>query len=657
MGEPIAVLLTCHDRREKTLTCLRSLHDELDGRFAFEVFLTDDGSTDRTAQAVVAEFPKVHVVAADGSLFWCRGMERAWRAALEAGSFDAYLWVNDDVEFFPGALTGLLERVEDRLGQAGEPAIVVGSLVDPDTGRLTYGGSVLTSGWHPGRMRKVEPDDHDFVPIDTLNGNVVLVPQAVVDRIGILDPVFSHATGDNDYGFRATAAGVPVLLAPGTVGTCRRNPPAAPSLRALLGRKGLPIRDWFVYTRRHGGRLRWPVAFMAPYLRGSIQVAFRFLRGAEKVSPEDRPLHVAHLLGPLHRSGAEVMLVNASELFHSSGIEGTIVSLHSVDDSSNADALERAGYEVVHLGGTSRRALRAYWHLLRDGRPDCVHVHAEQRSVITTTLPRLLRIPVVRTVHNSFGFDGFLRARKTVERAWSRSLGVRFVTVSPSVEANERTRFRNRSIYIDNWFDDRVFAAPTVSERERSRAHLQVESDTPVVAVVGNCSHVKNHTLVFEALAASPATRRPVVVHVGRDDQSHSERELVDRLGVSEWVRFLGVSDDVVGILHGSDAYAMPSLYEGMSVAAIEAATTGLPLLVADSPGLRDLSLLLPETVLLPLDQKAWAEALAGVELLPAHDARRARQVKEARVRFSRSKGAAAYAALYRGRRPVGTDA
>ncbi|MDZ7677396.1 MAG: glycosyltransferase family 2 protein [Acidimicrobiales bacterium] len=269
MSQRMAVLLTCHNRREKTLACLRSLHDDLDGRFAFEVFLTDDGSTDGTSEAVVAEFPEVHVISADGSLFWCRGMELAWKQAL-TGSFDAYLWVNDDVEFLPGALARLLERVEERLGEGREPAIVVGSVVDPDTGQLTYGGSILTSGWHPGRMSKVEPDDHDFVPVDTFNGNVVLVPHAAVERIGILDPVFSHATGDNDYGLRAAAAGVPVLLGPGAVGVCSRNPPATPSLRTLFGRKGLPIRDWYVYTRRHGGRHRWPVAFISPYIRALV---------------------------------------------------------------------------------------------------------------------------------------------------------------------------------------------------------------------------------------------------------------------------------------------------------------------------------------------------------------------------------------------------
>lgn len=261
----LAVLMTCHNRREKTLACLGSIFEAFDVAVDFEVFLTDDGSSDGTADAVLASYPSVHVIEGDGSLFWCRGMHRAWLDALD-GEFDAYLWVNDDVVFRPTALREFIENARQHMRGAEDDAIVVGSVTDPATGELTYGGSVQVSTWHPGRTEKVEPTD-DFQVIDTFNGNVVLVPHFVVERVGIIDPAFSHATGDNDYGLRAKAAGIPVLLAPGTAGMCARNPALPPSPRRMFSRKGgLPWRDWLRYTRRHGD-WRWPVAFLLPYIR------------------------------------------------------------------------------------------------------------------------------------------------------------------------------------------------------------------------------------------------------------------------------------------------------------------------------------------------------------------------------------------------------
>ena len=92
----ISVLLTCHNRKEKTLICLRKLFEQDVRNVEFDVFLVDDGCTDGTAEAVREEFPKIHIIQGDGSLFWNRGMCLAWEEARKNGAHDAVLWLNDD---------------------------------------------------------------------------------------------------------------------------------------------------------------------------------------------------------------------------------------------------------------------------------------------------------------------------------------------------------------------------------------------------------------------------------------------------------------------------------------------------------------------------------------------------------------------------------
>ncbi len=58
----IAVILTVHNRREKTVSCLRHLFaaaEAAEGSVSLTVFLTDDGCTDGTAEAVRQEFPQL----------------------------------------------------------------------------------------------------------------------------------------------------------------------------------------------------------------------------------------------------------------------------------------------------------------------------------------------------------------------------------------------------------------------------------------------------------------------------------------------------------------------------------------------------------------------------------------------------------------------
>jgi GT2 family glycosyltransferase len=113
------------------------------------------------------------------------------------------------------------------------------------------------------------------VPVDTMNGNVVLVGRAVRDAVGaVRGDLFPHAFGDIDYGFTARDAGFEVMQAPGVVGECSRNPPPAsrrlPTLsarwKALVSTKELPPSMWRRACLRHGGALA-PLYFVLPYLR------------------------------------------------------------------------------------------------------------------------------------------------------------------------------------------------------------------------------------------------------------------------------------------------------------------------------------------------------------------------------------------------------
>ena len=70
----IAVLITCFNRRETTLRCLRALYEqELPAGAMLRVVLTDDGSSDGTGDAVRTEFPGVVVLQGDGNQYWVGG--------------------------------------------------------------------------------------------------------------------------------------------------------------------------------------------------------------------------------------------------------------------------------------------------------------------------------------------------------------------------------------------------------------------------------------------------------------------------------------------------------------------------------------------------------------------------------------------------------
>lgn len=267
----VTALLACHNRVELTLRALRAVKNS-QNVFNLSVVLFDDGSTDGTSEAVRTEFPDTILLHGDGSAFWNGGMYSAWRHALKLKP-DAYLWLNDDVELDSDALVRLSSAWQETVALTGNLANVLVGATRNAQGEITYGGMRKRLSPFALRFERL-PEVMSVEPIDTLNGNIVLVTASAVERVGILDPNFYHGYGDIDYGLRANRAGVPVLLLPRSLGVCEANRPADLSGLSLAQRwwhilkspRGLQPTSWWRMVRRHSGLLA-PLHFITPYRR------------------------------------------------------------------------------------------------------------------------------------------------------------------------------------------------------------------------------------------------------------------------------------------------------------------------------------------------------------------------------------------------------
>lgn len=208
----IAVLLTCFNRKEKTLKGLASLFEQklIKGLF-IEVFLVDDGSTDGTAEAVFEKFPQVNIIQGTGNLFWNRGMHKAWEEAVKVKDYDYYFWLNDDTNICNNAVTKMI-----RLSiNVNDNSIIVGAVhSEEEKTKDSYGGY---------KNGKLLTPDGTPQECDEFNGNCVLIPQRVFKALGNLDLYFKHSFGDIEYGRRARKNKIKIYLTEEYVGTCNRN--------------------------------------------------------------------------------------------------------------------------------------------------------------------------------------------------------------------------------------------------------------------------------------------------------------------------------------------------------------------------------------------------------------------------------------------------
>lgn len=269
--QQIAVLMTCHNRREKTLSSLENLFQQqgLNSEYAINVYLVDDGSSDGTGAAVDAAFPFVKVIKGDGTLFWNRGMHTAWKEAC-VQKHDFYLWLNDDTDLYPDAILQMIDASKQKNDQSIISGCIESSTV---SGERIYAGVKIKGSEHI-----LNYPNGTINECDMINGNCVIVPHSVYEKVGNLDWRFTHALGDHDYSLRAKKMGVLSYTTAQFVATCAPNE-SQPKWRLnsvpLIERiKNLysPLSyshpyEFFRYEKSHFGLLTASKHFLSIHLR------------------------------------------------------------------------------------------------------------------------------------------------------------------------------------------------------------------------------------------------------------------------------------------------------------------------------------------------------------------------------------------------------
>jgi glycosyltransferase involved in cell wall biosynthesis len=278
-----------------------------------------------------------------------------------------------------------------------------------------------------------------------------------------------------------------------------------------------------------------------------------------------------------------------------------------------------------------------------------IHSHEFYMSVVGALVSSLTAIPQVVTVHGR-GYYAERRRRRLMYR-WVASRAA-MVAVSEDVR-----RFFCRATgtplqrlrVVHNGIDLDRFGAP-----RRDPALLEsagIPGDAWVVGAVGNLYPVKGHVhLIRAAPALVRASRRVHVVVIGRGGLERELRAEAGRLGVDSHVHLLGFRDDVHRWLGVMDAFAMPSLSEGLPVALLEAMAAGVPGVVTAVGGMPEV-ILDGQTgwVVPPADPEALAGRLLGLLESPAAAAAMGERARRLVAdRFALGGMVAAYRSVYR---------
>ncbi len=358
-------------------------------------------------------------------------------------------------------------------------------------------------------------------------------------------------------------------------------------------------------------------------------------------------LVIAQMLESDGPGGAEMVVLRLAEALRAQGHEVVPVG-PAAGCGWLADQFRSRGFEpeqFVLRRPLDWRCARDMAAMLRRRRVDVVHSHEFTMAVYGAASAAWLRRPHITTMHGN----------QVMTRRWRRRVSLRaafrFSDAAVAVSMDTK-RFLDAELGLGAEALRVVHngVPPSVGDRLRVRRELCLAPDELLVLATGSLVPRKGHAVLIRALAAQPAGGLPWRLAIAGDGgERHALEGLCRELGVGDRVHLLGHRDDVGDLLAAADIFAMPSLWEGLPLALLEAKRAGKAIVASATSGIPEA--IVPEVDGLLTQPGNVEELAAALQRLVADPALRQRLAAKAtsrgRAEFSIDTMSAAYERLY----------
>ena len=319
-----------------------------------------------------------------------------------------------------------------------------------------------------------------------------------------------------------------------------------------------------------------------------------------KSIPNDKQFSILLIGTQMAIAGAQRGLFDQARWFHSHGCKTNVAFFYDKEGLyeewsgavdfpvHNLEAYQpQAG--LLQQAGTLMKGLWRLWNLLRRERFDVVETFTHDSNLLGLPLAWLAAIPVRIATHRG-KIEGFPGWRQKLH-----NLLVNMGFASILIAVSEQTR---QLAMEEGVRPDRITVIPNgvtpldtlAVNKMEARKQLGLDQGDIFLLSVGRLTFQKGHEYLIEAV--SNVIRRFPTVKVGICGEGPRRPQLESQileLGLSSHVKLLGTRDDISPLLVSADMFILPSRWEGLSRALMEAMAAGLPVVATCVDGIKSL--------------------------------------------------------------------
>lgn len=349
------------------------------------------------------------------------------------------------------------------------------------------------------------------------------------------------------------------------------------------------------------------------------------------------PFKLLYLITDLSLGGAQKVLTYIIEHLDQNWFRPLVACLYG-GDSPIGDDLRKMGIPVYDLKMNKKWRLDSLWRLyklLHTKDITIMHSSLFHANMAARLVGTLAHTPIIITWRQNINIGSNFR---DFTNKLTSSLDDHVVAVSENtrqVELRATGVPQDKVSVVHNCIDVARYELTKSLDRNKIRAGLDISKDAFLLGAVGRLHHQKGLFFLLDALLKIKNSIEQVeLLFIGEGDLKNDLEAHAESIGVSGLTKFTGPRTDIPEILRAFDIFVLPSLWEGLPLALLEAMASGLPVIATDVGGIPEV-VIDRETGL--LIQPSNSQAIADAVLLLYND-------RNLRIRLANAGSAFVYA-------------